>query len=471
MMEENESAIAAALAQDLRKPNMESSVLEIGYIKNDVRGVLHNFEQWTEDEPATKNLVTLLDSTFIHSEPLGVVLIIGAWNYPIQLTLGPLAGAISAGNCVILKPSEMSPETALLIERLVSQYMDPDCIKVICADVARTTELLKEKFDHIFFTGAPKIGQIVREAANKHLTPVTLELGGKCPVFVDDCANLEVAVKRILWGKMVNLGQTCVAPDYVLCTKQMQDKIVEKARNILSDWYGDKSQESPDLCRIINRRHMSRLVDILQRTKGDIIGGKFDLDDLFIEPTLITNVSKGDASMEEELFGPLLPFVIVKDKEEAIELIRSGEKPLSLYVFSDKKEVVDAFIANTSSGSMAVNDVVVQLSIDTLPFGGVGKSGMGSYHGKYTFKTFSHAKSVLVRDLGFIGETLGMGRYPPYSDSNISRLNFLVKNRKMPRFLSWAPHLSLILVGVVSTLVGQALLDKYARNGTLSDWF
>jgi len=460
MMDENEDIISEALYKDLRKPRQESICLEIGYIKNDIRGCINNVHTWVQDKHVEKNIVTLMDETFLHYDPLGVVLIMGAWNYPIMLTLGPLGGAIAAGNCAIIKPSEIAGATSNIMASLIPRYLDKEAFQVVEGGVEETVELLQEKFDYIFFTGSGAIGKKVREAANRHLTPVTLELGGKCPVWVDATADLDMVAKRLMWAKGINLGQTCIAPDYLLCTPEVQAKLVDKMRDILHQWYGKRPQSSENLCRIINDRNWQRLNNMLQATEGKVvIGGETDQADLFISPTVITGVSETEPMMREEIFGPLLPIINMTSPQEAVKFIVARDKPLSLYVFSNDKKVQKLFQSETSSGSMVMNDAVVHLSVETLPFGGVGASGMGSYHGRYTFLTFSHEKSVLVRDFSKIGEYLGETRYPPYADWKIKRLDFLVKNRKMPSFLSLIPYITTFILGIGSAFLYKYLLD------------
>jgi len=325
---------------------------------------------------------------------------------------------------------------------------------------AETIDLLKEKFDYIFFTGSGTIGQKVREAANKHLTPVTLELGGKCPVWVDSTADLDKAAKRILWAKCINLGQTCIAPDYIICSDKVQKALLEKMKSILFEWYGSNPQKSDNLCRIVNDRNWQRLNTALQESKGKIaIGGDVDQSDLFISPTVVTDVTEEDSLMQEEIFGPILPVMAVSEAQEAVNYITSRPKPLSLYVFSKDKKTQKLFQDATSSGSMVMNDAVVHLSVETLPFGGVGESGMGSYHGRYSFLTFSHEKSVLVRDFSKFGEYLGETRYPPYEEWKINRLDFLVKNRKMPSVMKLLSYLLTFFVGA-----GSVFLFKFLKE-------
>jgi len=324
------------------------------------------------------------------------------------------------------------------------------------------TELLAERFDYILYTGNGNVGKIVREAANKNLTPVTLELGGKSPVYIDSTANMDVTVKRLIWAKFINLGQTCIAPDYVLCSKEVESKFVEKARTLIGEWYGNDPQKSPNLCRIVNKRHWSRLHNLLKTTEGKtVVGGEMDSDDLYIAPTILTDVSEDEPVMQEEIFGPILPIITVNTVKEAVDFINKREKPLTLYVFSNDKATQEVFKTQTSSGSMVVNDAVVHLSVETLPFGGVGGSGMGAYHGKYTFTTFSHQKAVLVRDFSSIGEYLGETRYPPYQDWKIKRMGLLLKNRKIPECLSLLPYLACFVLGIGSTFLFKLVAKHF----------
>jgi len=473
LYDENEEKFVAAMKQDLRKPRQESVMLEIEFVRNDTRGCINNIHEWTKDNYVEKNMITALDTTLIHYDPYGVLLILGCWNYPLQLTLGPLGAAIAAGNCVIIKPSEISPATAAVIAELVPQYLDQDCFQVVTGGVEETTELLKHRFDYIFYTGSGAVGKIVREASNKFLTPVTLELGGKSPLYIDDTVDMNIAVNRILWGKMINLGQTCIAPDYVLCSKAVEEKLVEMIRVKLKEWYGENPEDSSDLSRIVSRKHFDRLSNLLKSTNGNVvIGGESEAKDNYIAPTVVTNVKAEDSLMQEELFGPILPIVNVADAYEAISFINAREKPLSLYVFSCVKEIQNAFKEGTSSGSMVMNDVIVHLSVETLPFGGVGSSGMGAYHGRYSFLTFSHEKSILVRDFGAIGEFLGKTRYPPYADWKVWRTAELLKNRKVDpmKAIRYVPYVTSFLLGAAA-VIGTKMAVKYlGQEDKLPQW-
>lgn len=457
LYEENTKEMLDALYKDLRKGKQESVVMEIEYLINDLKNTIANLHDWAKPEHPPKSFVNMLDSLCIYSEPYGVVLVIGSWNYPIQLTLLPVAGAIAAGNCVVIKPSEVSSACSKFMAETIPKYLDTDCYKVYEGGVAETTELLKERFDYIFYTGSSNVGKIVHAAANNYLTPVTLELGGKSPVYIDKTVNLKVAAKRILWGKCVNLGQTCVAPDYLICTKDVRDKFVECAKQVLLEFYGTEPKQSPDLVRIINDRQFQRLVNLLRGHKP-AVGGKYDASDRFIEPTILTDVQPNSPIMQEEIFGPILPIITVDNASEAVKFINSREKPLVFYIFSNCKKDVSLLIENTSSGGVLVNDTIMHMATD-MPFGGVGFSGMGNYHAKYTFDTFSHKKSCLYKDLGMLGETLGSARYPPYSEGKLKFLNLLLKRRQGVS-LKCLSYLLMFGIGFATAVGCKYLLDK-----------
>ncbi|CAB3229014.1 unnamed protein product [Arctia plantaginis] len=447
MYEENRNAMIEALHKDLRRSKMEAVLLEVDYLINDLKNTIHYLDEWSAPEKPPKGIVNILDKVVIYNDPYGVVLVVGAWNYPLQLLLLPMSGAIAAGNTVIVKPSELSVACAQFVAETIPKYLDNEAVIVVEGGPQETTELLKQKFDYIFFTGGTNIGKIVYEAATKNLTPVTLELGGKSPVYIDNTVDIFVTAKRILWGKFINVGQTCIAPDYVLCTKEVQDKFIEAAKKVLKEWYGDEPQKSPDLCRIINSRHFSRLQALVDASRDKIaIGGTYDANDRFIEPTVLSNVTGTDKIMQDEIFGPILPIVTIENAYEAIKFINEREKPLVLYVFSTNDKVVSSLVDNTSSGGMCVNDTVMHMGVETLPFGGVGSSGIGAYHGKATFDTFTHKKSCLIKNFAAIGEKLASGRYPPYSESNLNFLSTLMRKRFGPS-LKFVPYVLAFALG------------------------
>merc|ERR1711962_79004 len=312
MLVENEATFISALKADLNKPVQETIMAEIDFLRNDVIGLLREIDDWTNDTYVPKSPLTLLDTVLTHPVPYGVVLVIGAWNYPLQLSLAPMLSAIAAGNCAIIKPSEIAPATASAISQLLPKYLDQACVKVVEGGVPETTALLKERFDYIFYTGSTPVGRIVGAAANVHLTPCTLELGGKSPTYFDDSGDMEIKVKRLLWGKFSNSGQICVAPDYVLCTKTVESQMVPIMKKVLKEWFGENPEMSKDYCRIVSSRHLERLSGLLKQTKGTIVvGGKSDLDTKFMEPTIVTGVDWQDALMKDEIFGPILPILTV----------------------------------------------------------------------------------------------------------------------------------------------------------------
>ncbi|CAH4030316.1 unnamed protein product [Pieris brassicae] len=463
MYEENYNVMIEVLQKDLRRSKTEAVLLEVEYLINDLKNTIHYLEEWAKPERPSKGLVNILDDVVVYNDPYGLVLIIGAWNYPLQLLLLPMAGAIAAGNAVVVKPSELAEASATFIAETLPKYLDSDAIAVVEGGPEETTELLKNRFDYIFYTGGTNVGKIVYSAATKNLTPVTLELGGKSPTYIDNTVDMEVTTKRILWGKFINAGQTCIAPDYVLCSREVQDKFVEYAKTILKEWYGEDPQKSSDLCRIINGRHYSRLQALLNASKDKVaIGGKSDSQDRYISPTILTNVSPDDKIMEDEIFGPILPIVPVENAYEAIKFINAREHPLVLYVFSEQKNIQKLFTEQTRSGSLCVNDTIMFYGVDTLPFGGVGNSGVGAYHGKASFDTFTHKKSCLIKNFAAIGEKLASGRYPPYTDGKLSFISMLMRKRHGPS-LKFLPYLLTFALGA-SVAYGITVWQKMGES-------
>lgn len=405
---DNKPAIIQALKSDLHKPEFETYATEIG-VNKEIDYALKHINNWTKPKKAAVPWDLFSYSAKIYPEPLGVILIIGPWNYPFQLIISPLVGAIASGNCTIIKPSEFAPHTSNLISELIHKYFSPEYITVIPGSVETSQQLLAEKFDHIFFTGGTAIGKIVMAAAAKHLTPVTLELGGKSPCIIDTDINLEHTAKRITWGKFINAGQTCIAPDYLLVDQKIKPDLINALKKYLEEFYGENPATSPDYARIIHQNHFHRLTNLLKCGKV-IIGGETKPEELYIAPTLLDNVSLEDAVMQDEIFGPILPIIEYTDINEAITLINSRPKPLALYLFSQNKNLQKRILQETSSGGVCINDTVMQVAVSSLPFGGVGDSGMGSYHGKASFNTFSHYKSVLQNSLPWDIDW----RYAPY---------------------------------------------------------
>ncbi|XP_076238719.1 aldehyde dehydrogenase type III isoform X5 [Calliopsis andreniformis] len=452
MVEECKAELISALATDLRRSKYESIALELLIVQGEIKHMLMNIKEWSADEKPPKAVINLFDKIVIRKDPYGVVLIIGPWNYPVQLCLVPMIGAIAAGNCVIVKPSEISSASSELLSKIIPKYLDTECIHVVLGGIDDTTELLKQRFDYIFYTGSTAVGKIIRDAANKFLTPVTLELGGKSPVYIDNTADMSIAVKRILWGKCINAGQTCIAPDYVLCTPEVQTKFLQEAEKVLKEWYGDNPKESSDLTRIISDNHYQRLVKYLNGNGKVAIGGNCDPIERYISPTILIDVKPTDPIMQNEIFGPILPFVNVNNAYEAINFINSRENPLVLYIFTKDKRVQELVIGQTHSGSVAVNETIMQFSVDTLPFGGVGHSGMGSYHGKYTYDTFVHKKGCLIKNYNKLAESLASCRYPPYSDKKLSFLEILMAKRPDIPGMKYLPYLLTFGLGILVTI-------------------
>ena len=408
---ERESEIYDALAADVGKPRFEAYLAEIGYMKTDIEHTKKHLREWAAPQEVPTPMVVQPGKSEIHKDPLGVVLIIAPWNYPFQLMMAPLVGAIAAGNCAVLKPSEVAPATSALFAKFIPRYVDPDCFPVVEGAVKETTELLHEQFDHIFYTGNGSVGRIVMAAAAKHLTPVTLELGGKSPVIVDSTADLDITAKRIVWAKFVNAGQTCVAPDYILVEDRVHDALVHRMVACIREFYGDDPQQSPDFARVVNARHHQRLMKLLGA--GEIVaGGKGDEADRYIAPTIIKDVPEDAPVMQDEIFGPILPVLSVPSVDAAMAFINRRPKPLALYLFSSDERTHERVLKRTTSGGVTINHGWLHLGVPDLPFGGVGESGMGAYHGKRSFDVFSHQKAVLRKGTRVDPPVM----YPPYSE-------------------------------------------------------
>jgi aldehyde dehydrogenase (NAD+) len=421
LLVENEDRIVAALAADLGRPRPEAVLGEIQYVKSEIQDTLRHLADWMEPEYVSAPLFVQPATAYRAPEPLGVVLVIAPWNYPILLALGPVVGALAAGNCLVLKPSEVTEQSSALLAELLPRYLDPECIAVVEGGATESTALLEQRWDHIFFTGGERVGKIVMTAAAKHLTPVTLELGGKSPCIVDDTANMKVSARRILWGKKLNAGQTCIAPDYVLVTESAKARLVEALEATMAEFFGSDVQASADYSRIVNDHHFDRLVTLMKDGRV-LAGGQTDRATRYIAPTLLDEVSLDAPLMREEIFGPLLPILTVKDLDEAIALVNDRPKPLALYVFSKDKAAVERVLGRTSSGGACVNDTVQHFFVGGLGFGGVGPSGVGRYHGKHSFDVFSHWKGVLDKPT-YVDPSL---RYPPYSENQLKLLRFIM---------------------------------------------
>lgn len=414
MLVEREDHFLSALASDLGKPNIEAFVTEIAFVLTEIDVALKNLDRWVRPEKVRIPATQLPGKGLIYRDPLGVVLVIGPWNYPVQLLLAPIVGAIAAGNCVVLKPSEVSPTVSATLAAIIPQYLDNSALRVVEGAIPETTALLAQRWDHIFYTGHGSTGRIVMAAAAKNLTPVTLELGGKSPTYVDASANLAVAAKRIAWGKFLNAGQTCVAPDYVLVHRSVEAELLKKLQEAVTQMYGVNTQETPDFARIVDSRHFIRVTALLdgEGAGTPYFGGERDASDCFIAPTVLVGTDPESKVMQDEIFGPLLPVLAVDGVEEAIAFINNRDKPLALYVFAEEKQVVDRVLDGTSSGGACINGTLFQLVPPNLPFGGVGESGQGAYHGRSTFETFSHHKSVLKKTTRLDPPIA----YPPYTE-------------------------------------------------------
>lgn len=420
--------IQQALYKDFRKAPAETDLTEIYPTVSEIRHAAGRLSDWMRPHKVETPLSFFGTSSKIIYEPKGVVLNISPWNYPFQLCLIPLVSIIAAGNCAMLKPSEFTPHTTKAIKELLAKVFNEDEVAVIEGDHTVSSELLKLKFDHIVFTGSPGVGKIVMKAAAEHLTPVTLELGGKSPVVVDETAAVKAAAKRITWGKLVNSGQTCIAPDYLMVHEKKYDALLEELKNSIENSYGKDQQQSEDYCRIINNRHHARIKQLIEDAveKGANVyyGGKVDDNEDYISPTILTDVPEDAAIMQEEIFGPVLPVMKYRDLSEPLKLINSKEKPLALYVFSKNKKNIDTVLHNTSSGGTSINDTLLHNTQPNLPFGGVNNSGIGSLHGLFGFKALSHERGILKQHMGR-GSAENM--YPPYTGFVKKMIDFTLK--------------------------------------------
>lgn len=419
VVKSNEKLLYDAIYQDFGKSEFETFGTEISFIYKDIDYYLKNLKSFAKPKSVLTNIVNQMGSSKIVFEPLGNCLVIGAWNYPYQLTLTPVIAAIAAGNTCMIKPSELPENTMKAMAKLINENFDPQFLYVVEGGVEETTAILKLRFDKIFFTGSPRVGKIVYKAAAEHLTPVTLELGGKSPAFVTEKADLQIATKRIVWGKFINAGQTCVAPDYLYVAENIKAKFLKvlieeiKKRN-----YTDNVDH---YCKIINERNFDRLEKMIDREKV-VFGGETNREKRYISPTVLDHVTWDDAVMQEEIFGPILPILTYKNLETAMQTVVEGEKPLSAYLFSNDAKEQKLFTEKLSFGGGCINDTLMHLSNDRLPFGGVGNSGIGHYHGKFGFEAFSHQKAILKKS-NYLEPEL---KYPPYSDAKLNILKKLL---------------------------------------------
>lgn len=410
-IKKHESDILDALKSDLGKNKVEAYATEVGFVMKELSYIIKELKNWAKTKSVTTPMMQFPAKSFIKYEPYGTVLIIGPFNYPFQLVMSPLIGALAAGNCAVVKPSEMTPQTSMVVQEILEEVFPEDYVKVVQGEKEVTSQLLDERFDYIFFTGSTKVGQIVYEKASKHLTPVTLELGGKSPVIIDDTANLKVAAERIAFGKFMNAGQTCVAPDYVIIDNTVKMKFVKALQTTIQEFYGAQIEQSEDFGRIVNDNHFNRLVNIIEDSRQQVIyGGESNADELFVAPTIILDPELSNSVMQQEIFGPILPIIGYDTFNEVYDIVEQYEKPLALYLFTEDSDQITAVFNRLSFGGGCVNDTILHLANPNLPFGGVGHSGIGSYHGKYSFELFSHEKSYITKSTKLESGLL----FPPY---------------------------------------------------------
>ncbi|KAG7484095.1 hypothetical protein MATL_G00045370 [Megalops atlanticus] len=451
---ERQKDINAALKKDLNKSELGTPLYETLGLEGEILLAVNKLAEWAAPRPVEKNLLTLSDQVFIQPEPLGVVLIIGAWNYPWAVTIQPLIGAIAAGNAAVVKPSEVSAHTSKVMEELLPLYLDKEMYPVVTGGVPETQELLRQRFDHIFYTGNSTVGKLVMEAASRHLTPVTLELGGKSPCYIDKDCDLSIACRRITWGKFTNCGQTCIAPDYILCEPSIQDRVIEEIRKSIKEFYTEDPKTCEDYSRIINQRHFKRVMAMMADSTT-AVGGDHDESQCYIAPTVLRDVKPDAKVMQEEIFGPLLPILTVSGVDEAIRFINDREKPLALYVFSPDNKLIKRVIAETSSGGVLANDCLVHYSVSALPFGGVGNSGMGCYHGKHSFDQLSHLRGCLIKSLGMEG--VNNMRYPPHTAKKLDWARFFILKQVDLGRVGRLALFSLLIV------IAAAVLQRYLQ--------
>lgn len=421
-IERHQDEICEALYKDFKKSDFEAFVTEVVMVLDEIKIMVSNLKEWSKPHSVRGAWLNFPSTNYLYPEPFGNVLVIGAWNYPFQLTVLPAIGAIAAGNTVILKPSELAAHTAVVVEKIIREVFEEGHASVIEGGVEETQSLLKERFDKIFFTGSTTVGKIVAKAAAEYLTPVVLELGGKSPCIVDEDADLDVTAKRIVWGKFVNAGQTCVAPDYVVAHKKIRSVLINKMSACITEFYGEKPKNSTDYPRIINQKHFERISKYLDN--GIIVkGGESEEKDLYIAPTILDGITWESPIMQEEIFGPILPVLEFSDIDKLVEELKFKEKPLALYYFGKNDNKQEKLLSQLSFGGACINETLVHLANPHLPFGGVGNSGTGSYHGKFSFDAFTHYKSVLKKPF-WVDVPL---RYPPYSKQKLGLLQQVLK--------------------------------------------
>jgi acyl-CoA reductase-like NAD-dependent aldehyde dehydrogenase len=420
---EHETAILAAIKSDVGRCRTEARVADLTMVRCEIQRIRRNLRRWLRPQPVRTPLAAQPGKSWIQQEPFGVALILGTWNYPFQQILIPLAGALAAGNAAVVKLSEVAPHSASLMAQHLEHFVDPAAVIVVTGGPETASGLLQYRFDKIFYTGSSKVGRLVMAAAAAHLTPVTLELGGKNPAIIAEDSPLEIAARRIVWGRFMNAGQICIAPDYVLVPESLRLPLIESLQRAITRFYGPDPQRSESFGRIVNEHHFRRLLGLMR--EGRIaVGGQSDEADRYIAPTVLTDLPVDAAIMQEEVFGPILPVVGYQELEQAMAFVRQRPKPLALYLFTQNRSLQDRVIREISSGSVVINDVVINQIVPGLPFGGVGESGMGAFHGRYTFDAFSHAKAVVRRSLRADFDV----RYPPFSDKKDRLLRWLLSH-------------------------------------------
>lgn len=414
---EYEKDILNALRSDLNKSEFETYETEIGVIISEISYARKMLKRWNKCKKVKRSLISFGSKTYIYNQPYGVCLVIAPWNYPFQLSMSPLIGSIIAGNCTIIKPSEFAPSTSSVIAKMIEKYFDKKYISVIEGDLEVNKYILSREFDYIFFTGSPSVGKLVMKSASENLIPCTLELGGKSPCIVDSTSDINLSAKKIIWGKLLNAGQTCIAPDYIIVHKSVKSELIKTMADYIQKFYSKNPIESDDYTSIVNKKHFERIVRLINYDKV-VFGGGYSEEKLKIEPTIMDNVNIGDLVMKEEIFGPLIPIIEYEKEEEIFDIVQKNKNPLALYLFTTNKKFEKRIINSISFGGGCINDTIMHITNPEAPFGGVGSSGMGSYHGKKSFETFSHQKTVLKSS-----KLMDMKlKYPPYSKRGLELL-------------------------------------------------
>lgn len=454
MLSENETELTEALASDLGRSSFDTLALETMSIVSDIDYIVSNLKSWIKPQYTTVPIMLLPATSEVVYEPYGVALIIGAFNYPVNLVLSPLVGAICAGNCCVIKPSELAPACEAFLVKILPKYLDNDCYKIVCGGVEVTKALLSQHWDKIFFTGSTRVGKIVMQAASAHLTPVSLELGGKSPTIIDESArDIELAVQRILWGKFANAGQTCIAPDYVLCHEKHYEEFLRISAKTITQFFGSDPRKSLEYGRIISKAHCERLKKFVDDLPAALVsGGEVILEERYMQPTIVANPSLNSLVMQEEIFGPILPVIKVKDCDEIISIVKTMEKPLALYIFSTDRKMIDRVTNEISSGAVLVNDVMMHFASSAVPFGGIGPSGLGSYHGKYSLQCFSHLKTIIRRDDHRMFDIQFL-KYPQFHSDIVLKIFRL--STKLPDFPAITPKM--LRIGVAGCVIATSI--------------